>query len=323
MSLEKVIACIRKNRNFLVTTHTNLEGDALGSELAFSRLLKKLGKRAFIINEDSLPYGYGFLPEADAARKLKRHLKHLEFDCFVILDCSDLNRCGRVYALNKKGKPVLNIDHHISNKEFGDANWIEPEASSTCEMIYKLYKKFGVSFDRYTALFLYVGMLTDTGSFRYANTSAFTHQAVAELLKYNFDVSQIYRSIYENVPFEDMQTLSKILFSMKRSCQGKIAWFKLKRNLLNKKKLSLDLSETLLSFARAVKGVEVAVLFKENLWVRNEIRVNFRSQGKIEVNKIAQFFGGGGHKTASGATVGGSINEVKNKVLAKIKENLR
>lgn len=323
MSLKKAVACLRKNKKFLITSHTNPEGDALGSELAFYHLLKKLGKAATVVNEDSLPYGYDFLPYQDKILKFRHNLKNIEFDCFAALDCSDLSRTGEVYRLNTKNKPILNIDHHISNQKFGKVNWIEPYASSCSEMIYKLYKAMRVPLDKEAAILLYTGILTDTGSFRYSTTSSFTHQAVSELLKFKLDVPQIYKNAYENIPFVDMQLLSKILLSMKREAGGKLIWFQIPRDLLRGKKLSFDLSEHILTFGRAIKDAQVVVLFKENLGTKGEIRVNFRSQGKVDVNKIARFFGGGGHKTASGATIRGKLQTVRRRVLTKIKASLR
>ncbi len=323
MSLKKVIACVRKNKSFLITAHTNLEGDALGAELAFARLVERLGKKATIVNEDDIPYGYNFLPGVNKVLKYGRSAKETGFDCFVVLDCSDLKRTGEVYRINLSRKPVLNIDHHISNEKFGDINWVEPHASSCCEMVYKLYEKLNVPLDKDAAMPLYVGILTDTGSFRYSNCSSLTHAIVAKLLKSNLDVREIYQNVYENIPFADMQLLSRILPTVKRQAQGKIVWFQLKRNLLKNKKLSFDLSEHILSFGRAIKDAQVVVLFKENLGVKDEVRINFRSHGKVDVNRIAKAFGGGGHKTASGATVKGKIDSIRRKVLAKIREELR
>ncbi|MFH1458327.1 MAG: bifunctional oligoribonuclease/PAP phosphatase NrnA [Candidatus Omnitrophota bacterium] len=323
MSIKKAVACIKKHKNFLITTHTNLEGDALGSELAFYRLLKKLGKRATVVNQDGLPYGYGFLPGKKIPKKFQEvTAKKIKFDCFCVLDCSDLARTGEVYKLNSCHQATLNIDHHISNQGFGDVNWIEPNFSSCCEMIYQLYKILHVALDREAALLLYAGILTDTGSFRYSNTTSQVHEAVAELLRHNLDVVRIYRSIYNNIPFQDIKLLARILPGIRLAEKGKLAWVQVRRSMLQKKKLYFDLSEEILSFARAIKGVEVCVLLKENLKAKGEIRVNFRSQGKVDVNKIAACFGGGGHKTASGATIRGSLSVVRRKVLAKIKESL-
>jgi len=324
VSLKRVVACIKRNKRFLITTHTNPEGDALGSELAFYRLLKAMGKDAVMINDDAIADSYAFLPGINDIQRFVKSAKDIKFDCFVILDCSDLGRAGEVQRLNKLAKPILNIDHHISNLRFGQINWIETNVSSTSEMVYRLYKKLGIPFDREVATDLYVGILTDTGSFHYANTSAATHKAVAELLKYGLDIPRIYQHIYEDIPFVDACLLSKIFPTLKRRFSGRVTWFALRRSLLKKYKgLSFDLTEHVLSFARAVKDVEVALLFKENLGVKNEIRINFRSKGKVDVNKIAQFFGGGGHKTASGCTVKGGIEEIRRRVLAKIKESLR
>lgn len=323
MSLKKVVACIKRNKHFLITTHINLEGDALGSELAFYRLLKSMGKSATILNADDLPYGYEFLADTNKIRRLRKTIKDIKFDCLVVLDCSDLGRCGGVSKLNSHHKPILNIDHHISNQRFGDINWVDAHASSVCEMIYQLYKKLDLPLNREIAMFLYVGMLTDTGGFRYPNTTILTHKIVAQLMKYELDISQIYKNVYENIPFPDMKLLSEILPTIRRQANGKIAWLQIRSNLLKNKRISFDLTEHLLNFARAIKDVEVAVLFKENLYGKFGVGVNLRSRGKVDVNRIASFFGGGGHRTASGCTIPGKIGEVRKKVLAKIRESLR
>ncbi|MGA2774607.1 MAG: bifunctional oligoribonuclease/PAP phosphatase NrnA [Candidatus Omnitrophota bacterium] len=322
MSLKKAVETIRKNKSFLITAHTNPEGDALGSELAFYLLLRKLGKEAVIVNEDSALYGYEFLPGIDNIRRYKSESQKFNFDCFVTLDSSDLKRTGEVYRLNCNNKPVFNIDHHISNTKFGNVNWVEPGASSCSEMIYRLYKAMKVGIDKDAALALYTGILTDTGSFRYSNTSSFTHHAVAELLKYGIDVPEVYKCAYENIPFEDMKLLIKILPEIKRCVKGKLIWFQVPHNLLKRNKVSFDLAEHLLTFGREIKGVDVVALFKENLGVKDEIRVNLRSQSRVDVNEIASYFGGGGHKAAAGITIRGKIDEIRRKVLAKIKEAL-
>jgi phosphoesterase RecJ-like protein len=323
MSLKNAAKFVKRQNNFLITVHTNPEGDALGAQIAFYLLLKKLGKSAIMVNEEEIPYGYTFLPEADNVKRFGKRVLRLKFDCMAVLDCSDLARTGEVARLNAAGKPVLSIDHHISNDKFGDVSWVEPYASSTCEMIYKLYKKLGVAIDKTAALSLYVGISTDTGSFRYSNTTSETHKIASELLKHKIDVSSVYRNIYENVPYQDMKLLSEILPGMRREAVGRIVWFAIRQKMLRRRKLCFDLSEHVLSFGRAIKDAEVVVLFKENLGVKDEIRVNFRSQGKVDVNKVASCFGGGGHRSASGATIHGKLDTIRRKVLAKIKENLR
>lgn len=323
MSLKKAIAAIKRNKTFLITTHVGLEGDALGSEIAFYRLVRKLGKRAYMVNEDRTPQNYNFLPGVDKIRNLQVSLKKVNFDCFVILDCSSLSRCGGVGKFSAGDAPVLNIDHHISNRRFGNINWVKPQASSTAQMVYELYGKMGVKLDKEAAIALYVGILTDTGSFRYTNTGRDTHRIVSELMKYKFSASEIYRNIYGSMTFREMRLLTAILPKIKLDGHGKIASVQIERELLKRGNFSFDLSEYVLSFARCIKGIEVAVLFKESPARKHEIRVNLRSRGNADVNRIATFFGGGGHKTASGITLKGRLADVRKKVLAKIKEHLR
>jgi len=320
MSLKKLSAALKKQNNFLVTAHTNPEGDAIGAEVAFFILLKALGKNAILMNSDRVPASYRFLPFLENIRRFRKG-RFIPFDCLVLLDCSDLNRSGQIGEINLEGKTVINIDHHISNEYFGDINWVLPHFSSTSEMVHLLYKKLGIPLNKDIATLLYVGILTDTGSFRYSNTSASTHKVVADLMDYGLDVVDIYRHIYEDIAFGDMQLLNRIVSLMKRDPSGRVVWCEIPRELV-KRNSSFDLSEQVLSFARAIKGAEAVLLFKENLGSKDEIRVNFRSQGKVDVNKIAAFFGGGGHKTASGCTLKGSIAGVRKKVLLKVRQAL-
>ncbi len=320
MSIEKTIQFIRKYDNFLISSHVNMEGDALGSEISFYLLLKKLGKKAVILNEDNIPYGYDFMPGLDAVRKYSKNMEPIKFDCFVTLDCSDLKRTGEVYTINKD-KPILNIDHHVSNSYLGTVNWVKPECSCSCEQVYELFKKMKIPLDKDSALAIYVGILTDTGCFKYSNTNSNTHKITADLVSYGINVSEIYKKIYCNVPYNDLKLLSVVLHSMQKVANGKVVYFEVKKEALQKK-ISIDLSEQILSFGRSLKDVEVVLLFKENLAVGSEVRVNFRSQGKIDVNKVASYFGGGGHKTASGCTIKQKIEVAKRKVLLQVKKAL-
>lgn len=322
MSQRKVAAAIKKHKSFLITTHTSPEGDALGSELGLYFLLKKMNKQAFIVNQDPLPQELSFLPGADCI-KLYKEIKNISFDCMVALDCSHLSRAGEVYKLNRERRPVINIDHHISNNNFGDYNWVEPHFSSASEMVYLLYKEIGVAFDRKSALSLYVGIMTDTGSFRYSNTSELTHRAAAEFMRLGLNINKVYRDIYENVSFSDMQLLIKILSGVVRAKNGKVVYVLAPARLLKHRKVSFDLSEHILGFMRAIKDAQIVVLFKENIGVKNEIRFNLRSNGSFDVNKIAQYFGGGGHKSAAGCTIKGRLADIRSQVISRIIKSLK
>jgi phosphoesterase RecJ-like protein len=318
VGLNGICRSIKKYDNFLITAHTSPEGDALGAVLGFYNLIKKLGKQATIVSDDPLPYGYDFLPGVKHIRRLDQGLNRIKFDCFVVLDCADLKRIGRAYQLNRDNQPVLNIDHHISNKNFGDVNWVNARASSCSEMIYALYKKLRLPLDNHTALVLYTGIMTDTGSFRYSNTSSSTFGVVAELLKFKINVAQVYQYAYENIPGREVKLLLKILSKIKFFGQGRIAAFVVDSRPGKVKKPVIDLADQALSFGRLIKGVEVVALFKNNSEKKFQVRVNLRSRGRVDVNKIAACFAGGGHKRAAGCTVAGKIPAVLRKVIARI-----
>jgi phosphoesterase RecJ-like protein len=320
--LKRAAAEIRKHKNFLITVHTSPEGDALGAELAFARLLKKLGKTAVMVNEDPLPQEYNFLPGREDILPYRGLKQKIFFDCMAILDCSDPRRAGEVCKLNNENKPVLNIDHHISNTLFADVNYVSPEASSASELIFRLYKELRVPLDRESALLLYVGIMTDTGSFRYSNTSALVHEICAELLRFKVDVRAVYREIYENIAFSDAQFFAGALSGIRLAACGRVAWVEVTAKALKEKKITFDLSDHILSFIRAIRGVEVAALFRENLGKKGEIRFNLRSNGKVDANKIAQAFGGGGHKSAAGCTLPGKLQDIRRRVIARICKNL-
>lgn len=316
MSLKKVIGAINKYKRFLITAHVGLEGDAIGSELGLALLLKAKGKSAVIINEDDVPKNYGFLNNRSLIKPLGAKIKHPE--ATFILDCSELSRCGKVVKIIPKGLPLIAVDHHISNTQFADINWVKPQSSSTGEMIYELYKAMGVPFEPRSALCLYTAIMTDTGSFRYATTSYKTHQAAAELLKFNIFAEKVYQSVYQSNSYSDVLLLKKALNSLEIDSNGRIAWLKINKDYSDSQ-TQTDQTDSILDFARRIKGIEVCFLLKKTKDKRS-IRVNLRSRGKIDVSKIAQYFGGGGHKNASGCTIKGAFPIVENKVLSRIKQ---
>lgn len=319
MSIKKVIEAINQNKTFLITSHLSLEGDAIGSELALAYLLKQKHKDVAIVNEDGVPKNYYFL----GGRRLIRSINSLSFEgqnkmkkpeVVFILDCSDLSRCGRAAKIIPKQALLVSIDHHISNRRFADINWVEPKSSSTGEMIYMLYKTMNIPFTYKSALCLYTALLTDTGSFRYSTTGSQTHEATAELIKFNISADKVYQNIYESDSYSDVLVLREALDSLKVDKSGKIAWFRVNRYFAD---VYSDQSDNVLDFARRIKNIEVCFLLKKS---KDKVRVNLRSRGKIDVNKIAKSFGGGGHKNASGCTVNGTLASVEKKVLARIRK---
>ena len=323
--MKAVIEAIKKHKKFLITAHINLEGDSLGSQLAMKELLIGMGKEAFILDSDPVPEHYKFLPKAnEVSNKLD---KIEDFDAVVVLDCPTLKRTGNVKdIIDRSGKFVINIDHHISNEKFANINWVEPNASSAGEMVCRLFKEAGVKLTKEVALSLYIAILTDTGSFNYDNTSSATHDIAGELLGYGLDPASVSESVYERRSIEDIKLLGLVLATIQINKEGTIASLEVTKDVLDKTGADLAKSEGLINFARSIDKVKVAILFKEDQKNKNKINVSFRSKGNgdtIDVNKIASCFGGGGHMKASGCVITGTLEEAKKKVLAKVEEVLK
>ena len=331
MSLKKAEELIKKHKIFLITTHLNPEADGIGAELAFLYLLRKLGKHGFIINESKVPAECEFLPGINYIQPLSRKTKRKKFDCAVFVDCAEILRSPKVAELIK-GKPILNIDHHRSNTRFasvnpallknngvdnkkGGVNWIEANASSTCEMIYRLYRKLKVPVDKDAALMLYAGITIDTGSFHYSNTSASTHRIAASLIEKGISVPAVYHKLFENSSFQALRLLGRILLTVEHDASGRIAWVIIPESIPGQELPSVDMAEAVLGLLRSIKQVELAIIFKEVYGKKNQVRINFRSQTKFDCNKLASYFGGGGHRNASGARTEGNLSEVKIKVI--------
>jgi len=307
--IKRIVERIRRAKSFLITAHMNLEGDALGSELATYLLLKKLGKKAVIYNNDPTPEIYNFLP---SSKVIKNSPPKRKFDIAMVLDCSDVSRAGKVQDYLSSAGSIINIDHHISNTYFGDINWVEPTAGSACQILYKLCDRFKVM-DKKIALCLYTGMFTDTGNFTYASTDSETHWVVSRLMKYNLHPNKVYDRIHSLCVPQDLDFMGNILSSLKFDRSKNICWATISK-WVDK---GYDLTEVIFSMMRLLKDVEVFILFKKV--AKKKTRVNFRSRLRVDVNKIAKFFGGGGHKRASGTTIDDSLAATEKKVISFVK----
>ncbi len=366
MSKAQIIKAIRENNSFLITSHINPEGDAIGSELALASLLARLNKKVCIINEDTNkqldflagkaaiinpdfamaksarradrlnPIGFNLArrgnpkqisnPEGivlpiplkegtNAKFGINRAPKKLKFDVSIALDCPVISRVGNVEKLVKSSKILINIDHHISNDRFGDINWVDDGASCTGELIYELFNELKIKLNDKEALYLYVAILTDTGSFRYSNTSSKTHSIISELLSHKIEPHLIYEKIYGNTSISYIKLLCRILSSLKK--KGKIAYISFEGDISKLDDSVKERFEDFISYPRALKGVEAAMFFRK--LSGNRIKINFRSKGTFDVNKLARKFGGGGHRSASGCVIDGTMDEVKRKVIKEAK----
>ena len=313
MNIKKLKEAIRKHKSFLITSHINAEGDSIGSQLAMHALLKALGKKSFILNECKPLKQYKFLPYIN---KIGTNLKKADsYDAVIVLDCPVLSRTGEVTKVLDSRKPIINIDHHISNSYFGDINWVDADASSCGEMMYNLYHAFKEKISRNVALLLYAAISTDTGSFGYENTKARTHLIVNELIKKGLKPVKIYSRIYETKSLSEIKLLQRALATLKQTHGGKVAHLYVSKKMLLISGCNPGATEGFINYPRSIEDVELAVLFLENPYKAKHIQVSFRSKGKISVNKLAARFGGGGHKNAAGCVIKGTLNQAIEKVL--------
>ncbi len=320
MNARTVKPAIQKFNKFLISSHINPEGDSIGSQIAMASLLMRIGKDALILNESPVPHLLRFMNGTE--KILKEMPQNFNFQAAIILDCPDLTRIGKISEYVTKDKVVFNIDHHVSNENFGRYNWVDPELSSTGEMVYELFRAFKMNMEYDEAVAIYVAILTDTGSFKYTNTSSRTHIITAELLDKGIKPYEIYGRIYETSSMQDTNLLGEALQTLRLTDDGKVAWLWITKDMLKKTRASLEGTEEMINFARSIEGVEIAVLFRET-GTEDRIKVSFRSKGTVDVNKLASFFGGGGHKTASGCSVLGKIEDVQKKVLDKAQRMLK
>ena len=319
MNLMKVIQRIKKSKSILISTHENADPDALCSELAIAHYLKGLNKRVEIVNNEAVPHRIKFIPGVGPIVPY-RPGQSSRADLVIIVDCGEKARIGKVTGLLPKDVFIINIDHHITNDKFGHLNLVDPQASSTAEILYFLLKQGRCRWDKSLALYLYLGIMTDTGSFRYENTTVRTHQVVSDLLRFRLPVSKLYSQLYEVIPWSDLKAFIKIMGHFEVYYDGKVACIELTKEILNEFSMDFDLRDTIFKFLRSIKGLEVLVILTEVSPLKT--RINFRSTDRVNVAQLASFFRGGGHRRASGCMYPGPLKESKAKVLAKIKKVL-
>ncbi|HOW34824.1 MAG TPA: bifunctional oligoribonuclease/PAP phosphatase NrnA [Candidatus Omnitrophota bacterium] len=321
MNYKPFLKLAKQSKSFLIVTHVNPDIDALASQLVVGFYLKSVGKKIYIINADPVPRMYSFLPGAGSIRALKPADGNLSCDVAVVVDCGDLGRVGSVQKIAQKAKTIVNIDHHVTNRRFADINFVNPAASSTSEMVFELLKAGRYRLNRKTALLLYLGIMTDTGSFRYDNTSAHTHAVISQLLGFKIPVNKLYQKIYETVPLNDLKMFTKIINSFEITHAGRVTSVSLRKKDINRFSGEFDLREKIFTFLRSIKGTEVIVILTE---IKKDLtRINFRSQGNVDVAHIASLFNGGGHKKASGCQVGGSLKEARHQVFSSLNRILK
>jgi phosphoesterase RecJ-like protein len=315
--LEASARFIRTNDDFIVVSHLNPDGDAISSTCAIGWLLSQLGKRYVLVNEDLIPNKFGYMPAAASILRAEDEAYRQALQGAIIsVDCADFSRIGAPSQLFKQGVPFLNIDHHPTNDFFGTTQLIQPTAAATAQILYDLIQKFELTLDADCANALYTGLMTDTGGFRYSNTTPQVMQIAADLLVAGAKGAWLAEQLLETMTYSQMDLLKRALNQMAFRANHTIAWIVISLDDIAATNAANSDLEGLVNYARNVEGVEVGLLFKQI--AENQYKISFRSSGKIDVAKVAKSLGGGGHHRASGATVQGTLAEILDRVFAAI-----
>lgn len=317
-NFNEITKLLEKNNSFLITSHKNIDGDAIGSELALYFILKKLSKKPIILNQDRLPRIYNFLPDSDKVHCLEDNYINIKnIDVGIIVDCSNFERIEETYKIFKNIKNIINIDHHNSNENYGDLNYIDSSASSVGEIIYDLIKFINLDLlDEKISTCLYTAIITDTGSFRYSNVSSKTFSIVSDLASQGIKPNLIADNIYNRNTYSGLKLLGKALLTLEVDESNYASWLTITRDMLNNTEANDEEVEGIIDIARTLENTEVSILFRETK--DNKIKVSFRSKGDFNVNEFAGKFNGGGHPNSSGCVCSGKIAEVKEKILSEL-----
>ena len=313
---EEIVRTLKAAHNVLLITHTHPDGDALGSQIALANILETAGKNVFMFGEAPVSHLYDFLPLCD---KIETTLPDLSsFDCAIALDCGDRFRMGRLNDDLLTVHPFLVVDHHAGHKEFGDLRWVAPGLSSTGEMVFELAADLGYEVSYESAYCLYTAIVSDTGSFKYASTTAETFRIAGELVAKGVKPESVARKLFDNFSVNRLHLMRLVLDSLELYADERLAIISVSRELFDKTDTVPADAESFINYPRSVQSVKVAAFLKET--ETGMIAVSMRSKGSgYDVAQVAASFGGGGHRNAAGFKLPDTtIDEVRELLLEKV-----
>ena len=319
---QEIVDELQRAEKFLLTTHENPDGDALGSLLGMHLILEQLGKDTVMFmsaNQFPLPYEYQRMPLEKVAREIPADM---DDRVIVFLDCGNIDRMP-VDFLHESHRHVLNIDHHHDNTRFGDVNLVVGDASCTGEILWDLARDLAVDITPALAEALYIALVTDTGKFMFENTTPKAHEMAADLLEAGLQPQEVHRKLYEGLPFARLQLLSRALNAVQRFDGGQLTLTHLTREDFSQSNAVESDSEGIVDHLRGVEGTVVAMLVRELLDVPGRRKVSLRATDKtVDVSVIARSFGGGGHRQAAGFTTDVPLDDLIASVRQQTSEQL-
>lgn len=318
--VKKVVAALKDADYFLLSTHINPDGDGIGSMLALSWALKKLGKWHIMVIDDRAPERFSYLEGYQDILSYTEGMS-LPFSprCLISLDTANIDRMKRVTSLLAEGTQIINVDHHLSNSNFGHINLVGAKSSSCAEIVFNIIAEIGFDLDRSTAEAIYTGIVIDTGMFRFAGTTPSCMRIAGDLIDAGARISTIADRLFYDNSFETIMALSEVLGTAVLYLDGQLVVSSLGNGFYEKNDKEMIDTEGFVNYPLTIKGVKVSLLLQEA--VKGVVRGSLRSKdGSIDVNNIARLFGGGGHVRAAGFVVNGEeIDLVKEKVIDAVK----
>ena len=313
---EDLLRRIRQGNRFLLTSHVNPDGDAIGSELGLARLLRGLGKGAVVWNHDATPAVYRPLPGSERIHVGEEPPAGFPdmFDAIIVLECPSPDRTGLEKHLAER--PIINIDHHLGNQCYGAVNWVDSAAPAVGEMVFRLAQGLKVSLEPEVAACLYLTLVTDTGGFRFSNATPAAFEAAAALVREGAHPEQVSQWLYESQPLGVVRLLGEMIQSLELHEEGRVATGRLTRAMFEKAGANPGDSEGLIDSIRSIAGVDAVALIRER--EDGTHKVSLRSRGEVDVEKIARHHGGGGHRNAAGFTLEGDGEEIRRQVAAEL-----
>jgi bifunctional oligoribonuclease and PAP phosphatase NrnA len=311
--LSQVVELIENKQKFGITTHIKPDGDGVGSSLGLCWLLRSLGKSAEVIVRGDIPLAYQNLPGADQIRNIEKIDEH--YDAVFVIECSDLQRPG-IVGLGDQF--TVNIDHHATSEHFGTVNWIDSTASAVGEMIYNLVKAIGGRVTKEIAECVYMALVTDTGSFHFSNTTDRTLKVASELIKAGARPAEISEAVYNNYPWSRIELLRQVLSTVKRDESGQVASLRQTLKMREEAEAVDGDNNGFVNIPLAARDILACVYMREI--GENVYRVSLRSKGDINVAKVAERWGGGGHRNAAGLRIEGDWDETEQELVEAVRE---
>ena len=311
-------------RRVALSTHMNADGDGCGSETALARLLAQRGLDVRIVNPTPWPDLFAYLLGSDVVDATERGVKALDgIDLLIVLDISDVKRLGGLAdAVRALDVPKLVIDHHIASDEpAGPVVVSDTTACATGELIYDFAAALGFEITPEVARSIYTALLTDTGGFRFANTSPRCLAVAARMLAAGVNPEEMYQRIYASAPVGRVRLLAEVLATLQVAPECGLAWLSMQAGALERHGVRQEDLDGIVEHARSIAGTRMALFFRDLGY--GKVKVSFRSTGDVDVNEFARRFGGGGHARASGALVAGTLDEVRDRVVAGAREFVR